>query len=758
MKLIILLCLLFLIFNTGFSQQKALLKFSNEPFEKVVLELEKCYDVKYSYVDSIIAEKRISLNKKEYTIEEINFEIEKQTNLQTVKISERYYTIFQEDLMYNLDEVIIESFLINSIKKSNQKFIVTPNKKGLLAGVTDTDVLLSLQQLPGVKSPNETATGLHVRGGTPDQNLLLLDGIRLFHPGHLFGMISGINPNIVKTVNFYYKAVSPKYGERISGVIDIETPNDFVAKPKASIGVNSLNIDAFLQLPILKNKLDIQVSGRKSFTEFLQLYTFNQLSNKVFQNTDFKSFDTKNKFQFYDYSAKILYKPSDKSIVTFTGLSINNNLNYFNTIASDSISNNEMKIINNGYSINWNKKYSETFSHKILAYYALYDFQYLKKQDYLETGNFEAFKKLNRVINSGVEFHFSSIIAKNKSLDFGYQISGNDVSHLFTTFTQNVGIDLSLKRLYSISHSGYSNFIYKTEKLTIQSGLRYTYLTKINSQVVEPRFFLQNKITESLIFQYSFERKSQFIAQIKENAANDLSLENYVWVLADTKKYPIQKANHFSAGMIYKFKNWLLDIDSYYKFIDGITRFNFGFFNQNDEVISEGKGFVKGVDVFLQKKSKKWQMSATYSFMDSKNKFEHVYNNKYFKSNANSNHSLQMTINRDWNKFSATVAWVWNSGKPYSVINDNGTIQSLNENNLSSYHRLDASFDYNFSKNNIRYKTGISIYNIYDRKSVLNREYERKYSSFSDFSNPRYEKQDFYSLGFTPNIFFRISI
>jgi outer membrane cobalamin receptor len=758
MKQLLLISLLFLFFNTGFSQQKAVLQFSDEPFEKVVLSLEKSYNVKYSYVDSILVEKRISLPKKEYTLEELNLEIEKQTHLKTVKISERYYSIIEKDLVYTLDAVLIESYLVPSIKKYNQKFIVTPNKKGLLAGVTDSDVLLSLQQLPGVKSPNETATGLHVRGGTPDQNLILLDGIRLFHPGHLFGMISGINPSIVKTVHFYYKAVAPKYGERISGVIDIETPSDFVVKPKASIGVNSLNIDAFLQAPIVKNKLDIQISGRKSFTEFLQLYTFNQLSNKVFQNTDFKSFDTKNKFQFYDYSAKILYKLSDKSMVCFTGLSINNNLNYFNRIANDSISNNEMKIVTSGYSINWDKKYSRTFSHQFLAYYSLYDFDYLKKQDYLETGNFEAFKKLNRVINSGVEFHFSSIISKNKTLDFGYQISGNDVSHLFTTFTQDVGIDLSLKRLYSISHSGYLNYIYKTEKLTIQSGFRYSYLTKINSQALEPRFFLQKKITESLIFQFSFERKSQFIAQIRENAANDLSLENYIWVLADTKKYPIQKATHFSGGMIYKFESWLLDIDTYYKFIDGITRFNFGFFNQNNEVGGDGKGFVKGVDVFLQKKSKNWQMSATYSFLDSKNKFEDLNNNIYFKSSANSCHSLHMSLNRTWNKFSATVAWVWNSGKPYSVINENGTIESLNENNLSSYHRLDASFEYNFSKKNTHFKTGFSMYNIYDRKSILNREYERKYSSFSDFSNPRYEKQDFYSLGFTPNIFFRISI
>ena len=762
MKRITLFFLLFFASYLVFSQSKVEIQLTSVSLDKVILKIEKKFDVKYSYVDSVIVNKTITLPKNMYSLVEINAEVTKQTKLIITKISSRYFSISSDELnedseTIRLQEVLVESFLINGIKKDNQKFILSPQKSEILAGVTDTDVLLSLQQLPGVKSPNETATGLYVRGGTPDQNLVLLDGIRLFHPGHLFGMISGINSLIAKKVNFYNKGVSPKFGERISSVIDIETPNELVEKTTTIVGANAINIDAFTQIPIVKNKLDIQLSGRKSYTEFLQSYTFNQFANKVFQNTDFKSFDDKNKFQFYDYSAKLIYKASENSVFSLTGLSINNNLNYNYIVAKDSILNQEMKILSDGYSLNWQKKYSNKFSHKFLAYYSIYDFKYLKRQDYALQNNFEAFKKLNRIVNSGAEFNFNSVINTKINLEYGYQVSGNDVSHLFNTYNQDFALDLNLRQLYAITHSGYLNFNFFNKMWDIQTGIRHNYFTTINYQGFEPRVFVQKKIMDCLVFQVSYERKNQNLNQVRENAANDLSLENYIWVLSDNEKYPIQKGNQFSAGLLFKKKNWLIDLDTYYKTIDGITSVDLGFFSQTENQTNRGEGFTKGLDVFIQKRVNNWRTSITYSYQDSQNKFTGLNNDDYFKSNANITHAVNFTFNKKWNRFSTALGWFWHTGKPYNIVDNNGQIISYNENNLPSYHRMDVSVDYNFSKNKIDFKTGISFYNLYNRKSLLSREYERKYNGFSDFTNPRYEKQDFYSLGFTPNIFVRIS-
>jgi hypothetical protein len=741
-----------------FSQSKSQLQFSAVALDKVIVKIEKEFEVKYSYVDTIIIGKKVTLEKKFYTLDEINLEIEKQTQLKTSKISERYYSIFSENTIQNtiqLEEILVESFLVKGIQKANQKYILSPKNSEILPGITDADVFLSLQQLPGVRSPNETATGLHVRGGTADQNLVLYDGIRLFHPGHLFGMISGINPNTIKKVTFYEKATNPKYGERIASTIVIETSTDFSEKTKVEAGINSLNADINVQIPLIKNKLDVQLSGRKSFTESVQSYTFNQLANKVFQNTDFKTFNNENKFQFHDYSAKIIYQPTAKSLFTFTGLSIDNSLNYSTRDEDFSVSNQEMKIYNTGYSFNWIKNYSESFSHRILVYYSVYDFNYVKRKQAQMTENFEAFKKLNRIVNSGAEINFSAILSEKVVLDFGYQVSGNDVSHLFNSFNQNVGFDLNLGRLYDVVHTGFTNFSHKYRGWNSQLGLRYNYYSKLDFYTFEPRIFLQNKISTAFIVQLSYERKNQQLSQVRENIANDLSLENYIWVLGDNAKYDIQTANQFTAGLIYKKNNWTLDFDTYFKTFDGISNVNLGFLNQNES--NSGNGFTKGADLFVQKITNSWRTSFTYSYQDTQNRFENLNNNAYFQSNASNTHLLNAIVYKSWNKFTASIGWVWHTGKPFSDIDENGVILALNQDNLPNYHRMDFSIDYTFSIKNSKFKTGISMYNLYNRKSLLSREYERKYASFSDFTNERYERQDFYSLGFTPNVFFRIS-
>ncbi|OYU80835.1 MAG: hypothetical protein CFE23_07675 [Flavobacterium sp. BFFFF1] len=762
MNKVLFFCLL-LFSNLIMSQYKVKFGCDGMALERAIPKIERKFDIKYSYADSLVVDKRISLPEKEYSIDEINAEMERQTSLHPEKISERYYALVSfleggEAKPVQLNEVIVGSFLTDGITKSNQRFLLSPQKSSVLAGVTDSDILLSLQQLPGVKSPNETATGLYVRGGSQDQNLILIDGIRLYHPGHLFGMISGINPNIVKSVSFYNKAASANYGERVSGVIDIRTSGNLEKDVKVIGGVNALNADLFMQLPIIKGKLDIQVSGRKSFTEVWRSTTFNQLANKVFQNTDFRSFNDRNKFRFYDFSAKVIFKPSEKSLLTFTGLSINNNLNYKYKIVADSTSNQQMQIINDGYSLHWHQQYSKAFSQEILAYYSVYDFQYSKKQVNEITSNFEVFKKLNRIVNSGAELNFMSLLSPSMQLDYGYQISGNDVSHLFNTYNQDVGIDLNQRQLFNVLHSVYLSHNYTLKTWRFQTGLRYNYFARIGVSTFEPRIFVQDKITGAFALQLSFERRNQFMNQARENSINDLSLENYVWVLSDSGKYPIQKANQFSVGGIYKKDHWLLDIDGYFKTIDGITGLNFGFFNQNENQTSKGKGFTKGVEVFIQNKSDRWNTSLTYSFQDSQHKFSGINNGGYFQANNNIAHAVNMNLNRKWKKFSAALGWFWHTGKPYSAVNERGMTESFNADNLPVYHRMDISCEYAFTSGKVNFKTGFSVYNLYNRKSLISREYERQYSTFTDLANERYEKQDYYSLGITPNLFFKMSI
>lgn len=766
MKKVILLFLLLFFFQKSRSQvpEKTFFVYTSEKMEKVLQDVESKFKIKYSYIDSIISKKRITLPKKQYSLEEINEDIENQTTLKITKIDNRFYSISKEKKKesdsiknYWLKDVLVEGFLAKGINKTNQKFIIYPQKVETLPGVTDADILLSLQQLPGVKSPNETASGLHVRGGTSDQNLILWDGIRLYHPGHLFGMISGINPNVNQTVTYYNKSTNPKFGERISSVIDIKSSDNITEKIKAKAGINALNADLYFQVPLVKNKLGLQLSGRKSFTEWLQLPTFNQLADKVFQNTNFTDFDNENQFRFQDYSGKLNFKPSANSSISFTGIVIDNNLDFTTESPNLSVNTQEMAIFNQGYSLNWTQNFSSKWKQKFLVFYSIYDFDYDKKQQF-NPGSFEAFRKLNRIVDSGVELNWENVFTNNWSVDYGYQVFGNDVSHLFSSYNQNIAFDLSLKHVYNITHVGYANLKYDALKWNLHGGLRYNSFTKIDTNSFEPRLFIQRTLVDNLILQVSYERKSQIVSQVRENVANDLSLENYVWIVAENNEYPVQKGNQFTSGLIFKKNNWLVDVDLYYKTITGITSFTLGFINQAVPTINRGEGFTKGIDVLVQKSAPTWRAWMTYTYQDSQNKFDGINQDQYFQINSNIKHAFNIAFNKKWNNFSLALGWFLHSGKPYSLLNADNQIATFNTNRLPSYHRLDISAIYQFYKAEDRsFKLGVSIYNAYNRKIVINKELERSYANVIDYSVPNYIVQDYNSLGITPNIFLRMN-
>lgn len=756
------LAIVFIQISWSQKSEKRTFAYTAVKVEKVLSDVEEKFNIKYSYVDSITSGKEITLPKAFYSLDEINTKITEQTGFSIVKIDSRFYSVVQDTeaisiKTINLADVIVEGFLAKGINKTTEKVVLYPQKVQTLPGVTDADILLTLQQLPGVKSPNETASGLHVRGSTPDQNLILWNGIRLYHPGHLFGMISGINPNVEQTVNYYNKAVNPKFGERISSVIDIRTSDKITDKTKINAGINGLNADLYAQTSLIKDKLGLQLSGRKSFTEWLQTPTFNQLARKVFQNTNFSDFNSQNQFGFQDYSAKLNYKPNSNSELSVTGLWIDNNLDFKNNNSDASINSQDMAISNFGFSLNWFQKYSQRLEQKLLLFYSSYDFEYEKIQQY-SASEFEGYKKLNHVIDSGMELNFSFAVNEKLHWDFGYQLFGNDVSHLFNSYNQNLGVILDLRHNYNVSHIGYTFLKYDYQKWNFQAGVRYNYYSQLESNSFEPRIMAQKKFTDSFIWQLSYEGKSQVSSQIREDFANDLSLENYVWVSAAKGSYPIQRANQYTTGFIYKKNSWLLDVDGYFKSISGITSFTFDFQNQYDLNIQKGKGFTKGVDVLLQKSAPSWRAWMTYTFEDSQNKFDAINQNEYFRTNSNIKHALNFSLYKKWGNYNFALGWFWHTGKPYSSINSDGEMVSYNSETLPNYHRLDVSGFYQFKDNKKRsYKIGASIYNLYNRQEVISKELERDFAELGDFLTPKYSVQNYYSLGITPNVFLRIS-
>lgn len=721
---------------------------------RVLQAVEKAFDVRYSYADSLVSGKSFTLKSGTYTLADVHAEMQTQCALLVTKISARYYALSPLDLPQTrlLDEILVERFLSKGINKSSRCFSLSPRQIEELPGVTDVDVLLSLQQLPGVKSPNETASGLHIRGGTPDQNLVRWDGIRLYHPGHLFGMISGYDAAAIGKVDFYNKATDPKFGERVSSVIDLKTV-ERIDSLAVSAGVNGLNTSLVAKIPI-NPKIGLQVSGRKSYTEWLQTPTFNALAEKVFQNTRFKKFDDDNQFGFQDYSATVHFAPSGNDKISLSGIVIDNHLD-FSSAADTIVSNQKMDVRNYGFSGKWQRKFG-TLQQELLLHYSAYTFNYENNKQYPQD-NFQWFVKNNRAVDSGAELNYAYPWTDDVALAFGYQLSGNDFSHVFLNRFPGLEVELDQQHRMNVSHAGYASFKWTPTGWNVLAGGRYTYANVLSKSVIEPRFSVQRRFSNYFTGQFSYERRSQIISQVRENAASDLSLENYVWVLAGADD-PIQTAQQFTAGFTYKNKTFLVDAEVYYKTLDGVTSRTFGFLHRYDTQVRRGDGFTKGIDFLVQTGAPSWRMWLTYTFQDSKNRYEGIENGNYFPISSDITHAFTLSFFKQWGNWSASAGWFWHTGKPYSTLTDDGEVRAFNSKRLPVYHRLDVSASYTFRWNAQRTgKVGISVLNLYDRKSVISREFERDAADVFDIAASDFVTRDYQSLGFTPNFFVRLN-
>lgn len=760
MKRLLRLLLLLLITQCGWGQKVVShsIEFPSVSLVQAIKTTERIFDVRYSYVDSLLVNQKLNLPKQFYSLEQIHQAIEAQTPLRITAIDGRYFALSaaaQEPLFQEqLQEVLIDCFLSKGIKKSGHQIELIPQKIEALPGVTDTDVLLSLQQLPGVKSPNETASGLYVRGGSFDQNLILWDGIRMYHPGHLYGMISAFNPNIPQTVTYQNKATDARYGERLSSLISIRSDDQIPDRPAFKVGLNALNADVYVKTPLIKNKWGFQVAGRKSFTQWWPSPTFNSLADKVFQNTQFKDFNDRNKFGFEDFTAKLNYRLGPKTYFSWTGLWIDNQLD-FTTLDNSVRQNQKMNISNQGFSWLWQQQYGRRLTQKVLLHYSGYIFNY-RKTKFPAATTFEQFVKRNRVTDSGLEISWHFHVSDSLKIEAGYQLSGYDISHSFNSLNQDLNILLDQKQGFNRTHTLYGSVQYEWNKWLFQSGLRHSSFGILSSDAWEPRLFVQRKLSSALTWQSSYERKSQLVSQVRESILNDLSLENYVWVLSNRSVYPLQKSNQYTSGLIYKTGSWTFDADFYYKTATGLTSLTFGFLNPFDLETHQGESFTKGIDVLIQKNTARGRLWMTYSYQDSQNRFDGVNQQNYFPTNADIRHALSLSFFKKWNRFSLTGGWFWHTGKPFSQLGANNQVTGFNTQRLPAYHRFDVSGIYELAhQKNWSAKAGFSVYNLYNRKTLLAREYERQYASVGSLNTTAYKLQSYYSLGFTPNVFVR---
>jgi len=666
-----------------------------------------------------------------------------------------------------LPEVLISNFLTSGISiKIDNSININLLKSGILPGLIEPDVLQKIQALPGISSVNETISNINIRGGTNDENLLLWDGIKMYHSGHFFGLISAFNPYLTEKVTVIKNGTSAQYNDGVSGTIKIESVDKIYDKSFAGAGFNLLSADAFAHIPISK-KIGVQFSGRRSLTDWLKTPTFTQYFNKAFQDSKISTsptadndIRTSSNFDFFDYSFKFLYDFNKNHQFRINFLTIENSLDYTELLTNETLTDSKtstLKQKNTVVGFQLKSKWSQKFNTFLQAYYTKYNinasnFSLLTDQRLLQN---------NEVLETGFKLNATYQINKNLKI-----LSGYHYYELGVTNAVDVNLPLFIRTIKNVirDHAVFvqGSFHTNNQKTYVKGGVRLNYIEKFGTLLLEPRLQVLQKINSYLSLKLGGEFKSQNVTQIVDLQDDFLGVSKKRWILADNKSVPIIQSKQVSFGFNYKKNNVFIDLEGFYKKVDGITSSNQGFQNQFQFIKTSGSYAVNGIEFLVNKKTKNFSTWLGYTYNKNQYTFSELLP-AVFPNNLDIRHSISFGNTFTYENLNLAFGVQWRTGKPYTIPNEtnpvlsNGITNTINYNlpnnqYLPSYLRVDFSSTYSFKFNKkLNGFVGVSLLNLLNSENTLNTYFK----SNSDGSITQINNS---SIGITPNFTFRVSL
>ncbi|MCR9182619.1 MAG: TonB-dependent receptor [Flavobacteriaceae bacterium] len=680
-------------------------------------------------------------------------------------------TIRMDPQISYLRDVVLESIFAKGINKTNEGALkLDVSSFGNLPGLTEPDVLQMIQALPGVNSIDETISNINIRGGTTDENLILWDGIRMYQNGHFFGMISGFNPYLTESVSFYKNGTPARYGESVSGLISMHSSEEFPEKIKAGFQVNMINAGAFAKIPI-NEKLVIHTSGRRTFTDLLETPAFKQYFDKVFQDTEITNLQnnqqgqlsSEDDFTFYDFSLKAIYAPTEKDRFKLNFLTIDNSLDFTKTFTTENTQTSETSELDQNSiagGLSWKRNWNEEMDTEIL----LYGTYYLLDASNLDIFSNQKFIQSNEVVESGAQFDFNWQFKENYRLSTGYQFTETGISN-----KQEVNIPLvrTFVKEVLLKHAVFiSNFLeIENTQTSISAGLRLNYFQKFNTTRVEPRLNIHQKLGNGFALEAAFEQKSQTVTQRIDFQSDFLGVEKRRWVLANNDDVPIVNSTQYSFNVQYQKRNWLLQAEAYSKKVNDITSANQGFQNQLQFVRTTGNYETQGIELIINKKTKKWSSWLSYTYAKSDYTFDKL-EPATFPHNFDIRQQATLAASYSFKNFKIASGINWYTGRPVSLPLSRDAIEFENGQPViqfdrpntarnEDYFRADVSVEYDFKLGlNIAAKINAAVLNVTNQKNILNTYFT--IDSSSDAESLQINQVEQVSLGITPNVSLQI--
>ncbi|MQP53565.1 MULTISPECIES: TonB-dependent receptor [unclassified Flavobacterium] len=698
------------------------------------------YTVQVSYVgfETILEKIEINQNvKKNFSLKESNQE------LKEVVITKNIYRT-----NIKKPEMSVNKLSINTIKQ-------------MPAILGETDVIKSILTLPGVTNAGEGQSGFNVRGGSADQNLVLLDEATIYNTSHLFGFFSVFNTDAIKDLKLYKGGIPSRFGGRVASVLEIYQKDGNNTDFHMNGGIGIISSRLLVEGPIVKNKGSFLFAGRSSYAHLFLKLT-----------------DNKNSAYFYDLNTKLSYK-----------LNENNNLYASGYFGRDVFSLNESFVNTYGNSV-FNLRWNHLFSNKLFSNLSLIYSDYY----YGLTLDFIGFNWDSGIKNYNLKYDFKHYLSDKVKLFYG----ANAIYHDFnpgkiepTNDTSGINPD-QLAKKYAFEPSVYIDVEQQiTNKLAINYGLRYSKFYRLgdeeinlyaNNQAVvynedfqiyekatpigseyfgknktiaqfgnlEPRVSIAYTLNESSSIKASYNRMSQYLHLIS-NTQSPTPLD--VWAPSDDYLKP-QILDQVAFGYFKNFQNddYTLEVETFFKklknrldYIDGADLI------ANDDieqVVLNGEARAYGLEILARKNNGKLNGWISYTLSRSEQRTPGrtavetgINNGEWYKTGWDKLHNIAITSMYKLNeKWSFSSIFSLQSGQPVTYPNGQYQYQGIsvptyglrNENRLPTYHRLDISATLVPEKNKTRNWHGewvFGIYNVYSRKNAASISFRQNQDS-----------------------------
>jgi len=661
----------------------------------------------------------------------------------------------------------IESPQMSMIDIPIDKFLKLPVIFG------EADVLKVIQLLPGVQSGTEGSTGIYVRGGGPDQNLFLLDGVPVYNASHLFGFMSVFNPDAVKSVQLYKGGFPARYGERLSSVVDIRMKEGNEKEFHGNFAIGLISSKLSLEGPIIKDRTSFIISARRTYYDILAQPFIMALN-------DDRNSKTTGGYYFYDLNGKINHKFSEKSRLYLSSYLGRDRAFTRNRSRPDYYDeNHDMYEFRDSYGLGWGNiitslRWNYLLTNKLFSNttltYSKYDFDVTIESsvENLTTKEKESdyFRYFSGIEDLGAKIDFDYYPSASHTVKFGAGYTWHHFKPGVTSFRydpmyNNDGIDTVIGdmkvRANEFIMYAEDNFDI-TSRIKMNAGIRLSLFNVQDTSylVFQPRVSLRYLATDDLSFKISYSKMSQFVHLLTTSA---ISLPTDLW-LPVTRKFNPPISHQVAIGSSFRLPGQLeMTVEAFYKTMDNLIEYkegaSFGGTGAGwESKVEKGRGWAYGTELMLEKSYGKLTGWIGYTLSWTNRKFENLNFGRTFPAKYDRRHDISVALTHKFSeKVDAGLVWVFGTGNaatlgimeypPEDFMNSDNyyyspvtEYPSRNNYRTPSYHRLDLGVNLHKQKKRGIRTWSFSVYNAYSRKNPFFIYWGSEYYSEPDPANP----------------------